>query len=90
MDIFCKVFDSPKYGQILVKIDDKESRDETGLEVRLYAKPEGYGVCSLACDFSDTDDGIDDAQKFFNEINLEKAELIMVGLFAEISKAEEK
>jgi len=51
---FSKIFDSKKYGQILVKADVGE---DNAPEIRYYFKPEKLGVCSVAIGFSDDDHG---------------------------------
>ena len=63
---FCKLFDIQDYGQILIKIDESESRDP---EIRVYAQPNGLGVCSLAVTFDDWET----ADAFFTGLDEEKA-----------------
>lgn len=59
---YCKIYETDKHGQLLVKID----RNEAGIpEVRFYAQPEGLGVCSLAVSFTDDDEGWDLAEAAF-------------------------
>lgn len=62
MEKFCKVFETEKHGQIMVKID---RNNESVPEVRFYASPEGLGVCSLAISFTDDDAGCDLAEAAF-------------------------
>ncbi|EKF8202512.1 hypothetical protein PBR95_000485 [Pseudomonas aeruginosa] len=45
MKQFAKLFEFEDLGQVLVMLD----RGDDGPEVRLYFKPKGLGVCSVAC-----------------------------------------
>ncbi|HEP9000241.1 TPA: hypothetical protein VDU89_006973, partial [Pseudomonas aeruginosa] len=45
MNYFAKLFEFEDLGQVLVMLD----RGDDGPEVRLYFKPDGLGVCSVAC-----------------------------------------
>lgn len=45
MNYFAKLFEFEDLGQVLVMLD----RGDDGPEVRLYFKPNGLGVCSVAC-----------------------------------------
>lgn len=54
MNRFCKLYEHPEIGQILVKMDTDEACDP---EVRFYFVPDGLGVCSFALGFPDTDAG---------------------------------
>ncbi|EPZ0818876.1 hypothetical protein ACXJPO_000186 [Pseudomonas aeruginosa] len=45
MKQFAKLFEFEDLGQVLVMLD----RGDDGPEVRLYFKPDGLGVCSVAC-----------------------------------------
>jgi len=64
--MFAKLFETKKYGQILVKIDDDD-----GPEVRYYFEPKGLGVCSMALSFTDDDkgDAWGKAERVFDGIN---------------------
>lgn len=55
--------------QVLVKLD----QGEDGPEVRFYFKPDGLGVCSVASEFEDTDEGWDAAESAFEKVNEEMA-----------------
>jgi hypothetical protein len=61
---FCKLYQTPECGQILVKLD---SHEDGGPEVRVYVQPENLGVCSMAVTYADTDEGWDLAEKKFSE-----------------------
>ena len=69
-DKFAKLFETEKYGQILVKIDSSDD----GPEVRFYFQPENLGVCSIAHSFKDSDAGWLAAEKFFHKVDVEVAE----------------
>lgn len=71
MTKFAKLYETEKYGQILVKIDRGGKRSEP--EVRFYVQPEDLGVCSLAAQYDDNDDGWDKAEKFFESVDEEAA-----------------
>jgi len=79
--MFAKLYNSEKYGQILVK-NDTDSEDGSP-EVRFYAQPEGFGICSLALGFKDSDEGFDSADEAFNNVDQEKAEEIISKMFEE-------
>ena len=63
---FCKLFEVKGKGQILVKMD---MNAESQPEVRMYAQPEGLGVCSIAVSFSDDDTGWENAEKWFAKVD---------------------
>ena len=50
--MFAKLFETD-LGQILVKIDEGDN----GPEIRYYFEPEGLGLCSIALQFADDEDG---------------------------------
>lgn len=80
--MFVKLFET-EVGQILVKIDDGED----GPEVRYYFEPEGLGVCSMALNFKDSDEGDawDKADKAFALIDKDQAISLVKSLLVEIS-----
>lgn len=47
--IFAKMFDT-QYGQVVAMLQEDDDGDP---EIRFYAKPEGFGVCSIAFGYSD-------------------------------------
>lgn len=67
MKQFAKLFDFEDLGQVLVMLD----RGDDGPEVRLYFKPKGLGVCSVACSNfpGDEDEQWDHAEKGFATVN---------------------
>lgn len=77
--MFAKLYDSKKYGQILVKIDS--DHDEGNPEVRFFVQPDDMGVCACAIGFVDSDEGWDSAEEVFNGVTLEKAEEIISKTF---------
>lgn len=71
MAIFAKLY-KPRLGvdsQILVKLD----KTWFGPEVRIYHQPKDKGVCSVAFEWDDTDDGWDKAEKYFNSVDRDKS-----------------
>lgn len=70
--MFAKLYGTDK-DQVLVKMDTNE---ECKPEVRVFVKPEGLGVCSIAVSFKDSDAGWKKAQKCMNEMTEEKARLM--------------
>jgi len=71
---FAKLFDSPRFGQILAKRDT--TPDDTN-EVRVWFAPPDMGVCSAALEFHNTDSGNAQADKLFVDMTLEFAEKIV-------------
>ena len=69
MKDFAKLYQTKKYGQILVVIDEGES----GPEIRFSFTPKGLGLCSIATKFTDSSDGWDRAESAFNSIGLMEA-----------------
>ncbi|MEM8550712.1 MAG: hypothetical protein AAGF10_07970, partial [Verrucomicrobiota bacterium] len=68
---FAKIFESPTYGQILLKLDVD---DEGKHELRYYCHPDNAGVCSFALGFDDTDEGHEKARLGFDRIKQQDAE----------------
>lgn len=73
---FAKLYQTKKYGQILVK-KDQSSSAPYGPKVRLYYCPPGLGTCSLSIGYEDTKEGWDLCDKYFNKINKKAAKLII-------------
>ncbi|MBV5972223.1 hypothetical protein [Pseudomonas aeruginosa] len=67
MKQFAKLFEFEDLGQVLVMLD----RGDDGPEVRLYFKPDGLGVCSVACSNfpGGEDEQWDHAEKGFTTVN---------------------
>ena len=83
MSKFAKLFETEKFGQILVKIDKGE--DESP-EIRVYVSPPKLGICSWAAGYPDSDEGWDTAEKAFEEkFTPEFAESIAAGIFEQAS-----
>ena len=77
--MFAKLFERPKYGQVLVKL----GADDAGAhELRWYAKPPGVGVCSFALGFGDSDEGWAAAESAFNRANDAVADQAAEALYA--------
>ncbi|EOH9027157.1 hypothetical protein [Pseudomonas aeruginosa] len=71
MKQFAKLFEFEDLGQVLVMLD----RGDDGPEVRLYFKPDGLGVCSVACSSfpGGEDEQWDHAEKGFATVDSEGA-----------------
>jgi hypothetical protein len=80
--MFAKLYESNRFGQILVKIDTDS--DEGRPEVRFYFKPKGLGVCSAALIFADSDQGWELAEEAFQQLSLEKGESMIESLAGDI------
>ena len=69
--MFCKLFETEKHGQILVKLDD--GTDDSVAEVRFFVQPPGLGVCSFAAGFNteecSDDEAWDKAEAMFEKID---------------------
>lgn len=84
--MFAKIFETEKYGQILLKFDANENGNP---EIRAYIQPKDLGVCSLAASADNDDDETWDEFEnvFLNEFNEEEAIellqplLVAAGLF---------
>lgn len=75
MSDFCKLFNSDKYGQILV-IADTNSEGHPSVCVKLV--PEGMGICSPEYSFTNEDESVawDKVDKLFESFDLAMAEKI--------------
>lgn len=72
MKKFAKLFESEKYGQLVVI---KQTDDDGLPEVRLFLLPENLGVCSIAISFvDDSEKSCDECRRIFEEFDMEKAE----------------
>ena len=79
MDKFCKLFETEKYGQILVKLDRAYNND--GAELRIYVQPEGLGVCSIATLYGDTERDWARAESALANLDQAKAERVAASIF---------
>lgn len=70
---FAKIFKGGK-DQILVKVD---SNEEGSPEVRLFFGIDGFGICSNAFEYEDSDKGWEKADETFAKIDELKAESIV-------------
>lgn len=78
MEKFAKLFESEKYGQLVAIM---QQSDNDGPEIRLFLKPKGLGVCSIAMQFEDdTDSSWDSCEKIFEAFDLAKAEAMAKGV----------
>lgn len=75
MSDFCKLFNSDKYGQILV-IADTNSKGHPSVCIKVV--PEGMGICSPEYSFTDDDEMVawEKVDKLFESIDLTMAEKI--------------
>ena len=84
--MFAKLYKTKELGQILVKVD---TNDKDGAEVRYFFEPEGFGVCSVALEFIDDEEGSawDKADDAFDKVDEDSAtqfvENIVRNMFAE-------
>ena len=83
MSEFAKLYETESCGQILVKFDSGEE----GPEVRFFFEPQGLGVCSIALQYDDNDDGWDKAESVFNKTDKEKSVAIVSKTIAELGVA---
>ena len=68
--MFVKLYAFDDIGQVLVK----HANTDDGYEVKLYCEPEGFGICSMAINFPDTDTGFESSNKCFGAITSHHAE----------------
>ena len=66
MSDFAKLFNTEKYGQIVVI---QQGSDDAGGEIRFFFQPAGLGVCSLAMSFKDSDAGWDACDRAFEKVD---------------------
>lgn len=85
--MFAKLFESPKYGQILAKLDTDP--EEHAPEVRFYVELKNLGVCSFAIGFDDSDQGWNQAERAFEKCDLEIAEEGVAAMFRDFPVAVE-
>lgn len=69
MKSFAKLFETKEYGQILIMLDTGE---DAAPEVRFSFTPANLGICSIALQFKDTDEGWDKAEEAFNGFDSEE------------------
>lgn len=67
---FAKLFETP-HGQVLAMIQPNSDGDAP--EIRFFAKPEGFDVCSMAFGYPSTDCGWDMAEEGFAKVDMEMA-----------------
>lgn len=76
---FCKLFETPEHGQILVKLD---TNDDNHPEVRFFASPEDLGVCTVAPAWPDTEEGWAQALAYFEAMDEAQARKTADYIFA--------
>ena len=81
MSNFAKIFQSEKFEQLVVimqgSVDDHP-------EIRIFMKPAGYGVCSVALQYEDSDSGWDKCEANFEKFDLAQAEAAAMQVFSQI------
>lgn len=70
--------------QVLVVIQE----GDTGPEVKISTVPEGFGICSMAAQFSDNEQGWDKAQAAFDDIGEDEARQYASGIVKAVLGAE--
>jgi len=71
MTDFCKIFQSEKYGQILV-VNDTNDDYKPSIQVKFNCMAD-YGVCSVDLIFEDNEDGYIKADKAFETMTEQHA-----------------
>lgn len=78
---FAKIFNSDKFGQILI-VTDIDDLGAPALKVSIL--PEGLGVCSTLVSFTDDDKGYEHLDKAFTGIDETIAEQIALNITKEL------
>lgn len=83
--MFAKIFESEKYGQILVKRDQGEGGN-VGYEIRFFFDAEALelGICSYALGYPDTDAGYETCLRVFDAVTEERAVKVVETAWHEI------
>jgi hypothetical protein len=90
MEKFCKLFETDKYGQILIKLDQAAVGLGLGAELRIFAQPPGFGACSIATFYGNDDEDWDRAQQALDDMTQSKAEAVAAAIFASCSEVGEQ
>ncbi len=77
MNNFAKLFDSAKYGQLVLMLD---TDDDGEPKISVYAKPPELGVCNAGLTFAG-ESGEENAQAVFCAMELEDAEKLAGAIF---------
>lgn len=75
---FANIFESIKFGQILVF---KDTDDDINPCLRFAVEPSNLGTCFVTLSFSDDTDGWNKRNAAFDKVNLEMAESIVAKVF---------
>lgn len=78
--MFAKLYEIENIGQVLVKLDQSESDDHSGPEIRYYFEAPNLGVCSAATKYKDSETGWDAAESAFANVTQESAEKLASGV----------
>ena len=76
--MFAKMFDSERFGQLVVMIDTNDVGDPV---IFVYGNPENLGTYSVGIGFPDEDEGWDNRDSVFADLTLEHAESIAAPIF---------
>lgn len=76
--MFCKVFESKKFGQI-VAMRDTNNQDNPC--IKLYVEPETMGICTTVLGYNEEDDGYAKRDAVFDALTLEKSEIYVTPVF---------
>lgn len=79
---FAKVFDTEKYGQILVM---KDRNSEGNFSINVHICIDG-GNMNIAIGFDDTDEGYESRERLFEKVDIDFAEKIVGGEMWEMAK----
>ena len=80
--MFAKIYEFDDIGQVLVK----HANTDDGYEVKVYCEPKGFGICSMALNFPDTDTGFKNSNKCFSAVTSHHAEKTARDIMAQLSK----
>jgi hypothetical protein len=67
---FAKLFNHPETGDQMLMIMDRDEEGDPSL--KFMYRPEGFGVVSITLGFDDDDDGWDECQSGFDEVDEDK------------------
>ncbi|MBK1736109.1 hypothetical protein CKO15_12680 [Halorhodospira abdelmalekii] len=81
-DPFCKLYEHPKLGQIMVLLDEGA---ENGPLIRIHVRPPGFSVCCLDFPYPDTDSGLDEARETFGAMTEEHAVAVAAKMVAQVA-----
>lgn len=83
--MFCKLFETEEYGQILAKFDESEAGKP---ELRIYIQPPDLGVCSISLEWPDTEQGWELAETALEDLVEDKAKRIAESILKMVQDGE--